>query len=358
MSVMICLLVLHMPITLLAFQNETYNFVESYEYFEAGELWSTDAIRVEVVESVYSYEAELYSSGELVESMNADVQQNYWGINCNGYWYIDWYDESGNYLGSDEIEVYEIQDQASACENSHQQGDGGMDSGGDICTCFFESPHWQDYVGQIDDIIGTIPEPPNWNRVADTFYDRVVPQLVSDFEQMLGTAPSAPTLPTVEEPNPIEQPEQPTSNLDDRNISDSEPTFESPSEMEDASFDEDDLMNEAEEIEFREDESEGFEISDPVDSLPELPDDDLPIPGETDPGDYGDHQPEQEEVEFPESPSNDDAGDPIPDEPPAPDEGEEEAPTPGDEPSDAPVPGGSDDDLEGSEYYMDQPKGE
>jgi hypothetical protein len=209
-------------------------------------------------------------------------------------------------------------------------GDGSGDSGGTGSECSacdqFSCPGWSDYMGKLDEIGSKIPPAPNWNEVADTFRDSIVPKVMDDLEDMLGQAPSTPS------PKP-----KPPS-LNDGGITEQEPSMPSNPELDDSGFSEQDIKDEAPGIPVREDPTGGFDlIQDPVDSLPDLPTDDFPTPGGTDPGEWGSNVPEQPENDFPDPPQE---GSGEISNPPTPGGTEGEPPIPGDGTGDFPIPGG------------------
>lgn len=103
---------------------------------------------------------------------------------------------------------------------------------GYIC-CIFECPGWDDYLGHLTDLVGyaNIPDPPQWD----------IPDTPNIFD----------TLNDVDKRNPPK------------------PTGDNAPGLEDASFNANDLKMEAEEIPFREDPTGGFDIVNPLDTLPE-----------------------------------------------------------------------------------------
>lgn len=111
-----------------------------------------------------------------------------------------------------------------------------MGDWGYLC-CFFDCPGWDDYLGFLaDDLVGTLNlssslEPPDWD----------VPEIPNIFE----------TLNDVDQRNPPK------------------PTGDNAPGLDDASFNATDLKMDAEEIEFREDPTGGFDITNPLESLPE-----------------------------------------------------------------------------------------
>lgn len=206
---------------------------------------------------------------------------------------------------------------------------------------WFEAPAWDEYMGKIDEIINKLPPPPNWDQVADTFYDRVVPRAINDLENMLGTAPLPPSIPAQIQPVTIPKPSKPVTTDYEDKLNDSMPQMQVNPALDDAAFTADDVRNEAPVIEFREDESGGFDLpsGNPVDSLPELPFVDFPMPGMGDAGEW-DHQPIMPDNPFPMQSEGGSGGGSIdPGVPPIPSSGRNEAPLPGQE-YNAPLPDG------------------
>ncbi len=126
-------------------------------------------------------------------------------------------------------------------------------------------------MGKLNEIRDAIPPVPNWNQVAAIFRDTIVPRLVDDMEVMLGTAPTPPAeppdLPGVDT-HEDKVPSMPDSGLDT------------------SGFTKQNIENQAPEILFRNDDSGGFDIVNPLDTLPPLPDK-MPEPGNTDAGGMG-----------------------------------------------------------------------
>ncbi len=188
----------------------------------------------------------------------------------------------------------------------------------------FRCPQWDDYMGKIDNIANKIPPPPNWPEVADTFRDSIVPKLVDDIGDLLGTAPNPPA-PAPELPG-----------LDDRGIKGKEPEMKDVPGLEDSGFDANKIKNEAPKIPEREDPTGGFDLStNPVDALPDAPEN--PKPGETDAGEWGKNKPKEEDNPFP---YPKDKGDPDVGSQPKPGDNGATPPSPGGDPGSAPKPGG------------------
>jgi hypothetical protein len=257
-------------------------------------------------------------------------------------------------------------------------GDGG--TGGESPTVV-DIPGWQDHMDKLEEIKNSIPSAPNWDEVAGEFRDTIVPAIIDDLEDMLGTAPDPPTSPA-----------QP-GGLDDRGIEDKEPSMQDPEGLGDSSFTDEDIKNAAPEIPTREDPTGGFDIGNPMDSLPSLPGDGVsfPTPGGTDTddsGEWGVNTPADNGggFEFPGAPPNEGSQDvsnpPMPGStddgattgptpslpgtvppmpggagttPPTPGDSGGTAPTPGTGDASPPMPGGDSGSIGGSMYYKQTP---
>lgn len=187
----------------------------------------------------------------------------------------------------------------------------------------FRCPQWESYMGKLDDIKNAIPPAPNWDQVAETFKDKIVPALMDEVKDYFGSVGDPPAPP----------PDLPK--IDDKNILDRTPVFNDVPELDNAGFDSTDIKNQAPVIEERPDESGGFDLSvDPIESLPEVPN--TLEPGKTENKDWM-NKPNEPSNSFPDPPKgsgNVDIGKPpIPggntDSAPMPDTGGGNAPTPG-----------------------------
>lgn len=225
-------------------------------------------------------------------------------------------------------------------------GDSGSGGGGGDQTCtisnpcaVFQCPAWDDYMGKVDQIIGKIPSPPNWQNVSEIFRDTIAPRIKSDMSDLLGKAPSLPSVPSM------------PSGLDDRGIK----APEGKDGIGDSGFDSDDIKNGAPKIPVREDPTDGFIIKDPIGEIkdppklipkepenkspiPEEPENKSPVPEEPEnkaptPKDDGGKAPipEQEDVSPP-KPSDEEVNAPVPD------QGSISPPTPKDSGASAPIP--------------------
>lgn len=238
--------------------------------------------------------------------------------------------------------------------NADDGGGSGGDTGGGGSDCIgcgvFSCPGWEDYMGELDAIRTAIPPAPNWQQVSETFRDTIVPRMINDLGNLLGEAPTPP-------PDPPQLPE-----LDDRGISDEIPVMNNIPGLDAAQFDSDDIKDEAPVIHFREDPTGGFNLmQDPVDSLPDFPTNNFPVPGQTDAGEWGRNTPDIPYNPFPDSPE--DSGSVEIGTPPAPGDSGATPPMPGDDTGTPPVPGDNtgsppspgDIDISGTEYYKPSP---
>ncbi len=193
-------------------------------------------------------------------------------------------------------------------------------------------------MGKLNEIRDAIPPAPNWNQVAAIFRDTIVPKLVADLEVMLGTAPSP----------PAEPPDLP--GVDTHGIEDKVPSMPD-SGLDTSGFTKDRIESEAPKIEFREDESGGFDIVNPIDTLPPLPDK-IPEPGNTDAGGWDAGHPQQPDDQ-PMPIPKDQNGTPDTGDTPIPSQNNDTPPSPGDNSGNPPIP--QDDGIQGSKYYKKHP---
>lgn len=166
------------------------------------------------------------------------------GLTCIGYYELTIFNASGIQIGKTRVAVEEGDLQNPKCASG---GDDELPSNGDDCdSCeVFDCPGWGQYMGKIDDIIAAIPPPPNWN-------------------QIIGTAPTPQPIVTPPTPTPPMPPAIPYEQAPDLSI----PQGQLPDGFEDSSFSFGDIKDEAPVIEFREDPTGGFNIVDPIGSLP------------------------------------------------------------------------------------------
>lgn len=216
--------------------------------------------------------------------------------------------------------------------NPDPEPDPGGGSGD--CGCVVDIPGWDNMMGKLDEIKNAIQPAPDWQQVANTMRDTIVPAFRSEMEDMLGTAPEPQSAPVFN--NPLQ------GGID-------EPRGSLPSDFEESGFTAGDLKADAEEIQFQEDASGGFELLDPVGSLPtqeefkqNIPSEqDLQAPEVPDVSGTAPEPPVQENI-APEPPDvTGTAPSPIVEDniAPSPSEGENVAPTPGYTTGTAPLPG-------------------
>ncbi|WP_017762642.1 hypothetical protein [Bacillus thuringiensis] len=204
------------------------------------------------------------------------------------------------------------------------KGNGNNNNGG-------SNKDLQDIKDKLNEISNKIPPVPDWDKVADTFADKISPKLTKDIKDMLGEAPDPPK-------SPPQIPKTDNKGLDGR-----QPEFKENPDLEKSKFTKDDIKDGAPEIKFEEDKSGGFDIKDPMDNLPDLPDE-MPKPGETTPSEWGKNKPKEpkpqekpipKDKEKPKDPPK-----PKPDEikPPKPNEGDSGFPKPKDDTGKPPKP--------------------
>lgn len=198
------------------------------------------------------------------------------------------------------------QGDATSSSGTSSGGTSGGSTSTDCQACqVFSCPGWVQYMGEISDIKNAIPPPPNWGDVAGTFRDTIVPAVISDLRDMLGSAPDL--------PSPPQQP----SGVDDRGIT--APTGQQAPGLDNSGFSDGDIKDQAPKIPERSDPTGGFKINNPIDSLPSQDDfiKNSPIEG------------------YNSTPANPTEGDNVA---PTPSEGDNAAPTPSEGVNTAPTP--------------------
>lgn len=296
--------------------------------------------------------------GELKREVNTNAIQDghshNTGVNfrCNDSYRVWAYDINDNEIGYVELTITDLVD--PECDVDDPEPDDGTGDDGS-CGCVIDIPGWGDMMGKLDEIKNAIPPAPNWQQVANTMRDTIVPAFRDEMEDMLGRAPEPSSPPVFN--NPLQ------GGVD-------EPTGSLPADFEDSGFTANDLKSDAEQIQFQEDQSGGFELLDPVGSLPTQEEfkDNIPAEQELQAPEVPDvtgtapEPPAQENIapEPPDvtgtapNPGNQDNVAPTPPDvtgtapkpseqenvAPSPSEGENVAPTPGDSNNTAPLPGG------------------
>lgn len=203
-----------------------------------------------------------YTTSEVDSFKNSDGTvkslegSSYMYFNCNGVRTVTFY-KNGATVGYLKVE---ITDMSKPCTDNNDDNDNG--SGGNNGSCsscdIMSCPGWSDYMGKLDDIKNAIPPAPNWSQVADTFRDKIAPQIKQDLSDLLGKAPNPPSAPS--KPNKPNMP----SGLDDGGLK--APTG---NDVPSFNFDENDIKNGAQKIPEREDPTGGgFDILDPIGGLP------------------------------------------------------------------------------------------
>jgi hypothetical protein len=245
--------------------------------------------------------------------------QNYSTFRCNAPFTMKFYNANGEVISTYNGETTQVVNEPAGC----QPDDGDSGSGGN-CGCVFNTPGWQEYMGKIEEIIAKIPPPPNWDSVAEKFRDKILPAYFDQLEDLIGSNPAKPSPPS-EYPRVRGDIEPPTGNL--------------PDGFKDSSFTADDIKNSALDIPEREDPTGGFNIFDPIKSLPSQEEFKENIPNEGD-----NYAPEVPDVEGT-APTPPEKDNPLPGDPEDP---ENIAPTPPDVSGTAPTPPEQDNPYPGS----------
>ena len=295
---------------------------------------------------------------EKIADADDDGQPYMTGVNftCNTSYRVYIYDENHDQIGFIELVVDDLTN--PTCDSGGNAGEEPTpepDPGTGDCGCVIDIPGWDNMMTKLDEIKSAIPPAPDWQQVANTMRDTIVPAFRSEMEDMLGTAPEPPAPPIFN--NPL------TGGID-------EPTGSLPANFEESGFTANDLKADAEQIQFQEDPSGGFELLDPVGSLPtqeefkqNIPaEQELQAPEVPDVTGTAPEPPAQENIapEPPDvtgtapNPGNQDNVAPTPPDvtgtapkpseqenvAPSPSEGDNVAPTPGNSNNTAPLPGG------------------
>lgn len=323
----------------------TLNFIEYTTYEQANDRvyieWNSKINDVEYARF------ELWKGNDKVLENTGPTGTKGYYFRCNGAWRIYYFNNSGSQIGSDTVTIWEIQSEASNCnppEEPEPEPDPNPpeepepDPTNDICSCIFKAPEWNEYMDNIDIIIGKIPPPPDWDSVAEKFRDKIVPAFMDDLKIIIGDAPPPRTNPVNDYPD-LDYNLQP-------------PTGGNAPGLENSGFNADDIKNSAPIIEEREDPTGGFNILDPIGSLPTQEEFKENIPEEGDnfapevpdvPEDNVAPTPPEQENPFPSDPEDTENIAPTPGdiegEPPTPNDDIGTAPIPGDEGGTAPTPG-------------------
>lgn len=185
---------------------------------------------------------------------------------CNTYYHMQSYDSSNTQIGSLKFHATQIvnPDPAACFSELNDPGEEGGTGTCDACK-LLSCPGWSDFMSKIDDVKAAIPPPPNWPVVADVFRDSIAPQIKSDMAELIGVAPT-PDMPTLPNTPDVPSTPPPLTPLDDGGLK--APTGQEAPGLGDSTFNEDDIKNSAPVIQEREDPTGGFNIVDPIGSLP------------------------------------------------------------------------------------------
>jgi hypothetical protein len=202
---------------------------------------------------------------------------------CNRYYQATLYNESDTQTALLQFQSVEISE-PSVCDSgipyppsgTGGENDGGG-TGGNVEGCIgceiFNCPGWTNYMNGLQEIKNAIPPAPNWQVVAGTFRDTIVPSIMTDLGNLLGSTPQPPSAPVA--------PAIPTipSDLDNRGIT--APTGQEAPGLGNSTFNSTDIKNEAEVIIERPDPTGGgFTILDPTVGLPTQEEFEQNIPNE------------------------------------------------------------------------------
>jgi hypothetical protein len=211
-------------------------------------------------------------------------------------------------------------------------GGGGLQC--NVCE-MFECPHWDEYMGKINEIIDGFPTIEDaigrQTRDLEDAIDNQTDRIIYDG---IGTPPSLPSVPS--QPSPV----------DTHDFENDAPRMIENPDLDNSGYNLQDLKNNAPEIEFREDPTGGFDIVNPIDALPDPPDK-FPIPGETE-SDWDENKPADNTLSPPTGP---DVEYPTP---PQPEVDEIGPPTPGEPVGEVPIPS-TQTPIEGSYKYKTHP---
>lgn len=332
---------------------DPYNLVTKQPFYNSGtdqvelHIKGTDAVKVYYASYRDSAFTDLIRDKYLYPSNYGWTYFTGMGFNCDVFYIGELYDANDNVLVRAKVEVIELVDPACDSESgggvNNDENGGNGDNG---CGCnIFDLPGWDEHMSKLDEIANRIPPAPNWSQVADTFRDSIVPRLINDLDNLLGIAPAAPS------PAPHLPP------LNDGGINSKNPTMPDVPGLGNAGFNAGKIKNEAPVIQERPDPTGGFDlITNPLESLPDAPEN--PIPGQTDPGEWGQNKPQELDNPFP---FPEDTGDPNIGNPPKPDD-DANPPMPGDNVGNAPIPEGdwgappkTDNEVPGMKDYKPSP---
>lgn len=183
---------------------------------------------------------------------------------CNTHYKMQAFNSSGNLLSTLRFEATEIINPDPNICFSNINPDTDTGSGTCDACALLDCPGWSEYMSKLDDIKASIPPPPNWQAVANTFRDTITPKIKQDLIEIIGSTPEA-TMPAL--PN---APNKPTAPPDEvvNGFSLPKPTGQEAQGLEEAGFNKSEIEQEAPIIQEREDPTGGFNIIDPIGNLP------------------------------------------------------------------------------------------
>jgi len=179
------------------------------------------------------------------------------GLSCNAEYTVQIYDSTDTLVTFLKLKISNLANPSCNSELSGDYVGTDEDPSGNVCIVC----ECLESIGEkIDAISSLIPPAPNWNEVATTFKDTIIPPLMNDLKNYIGTVGTPP--PT---PPPMEE-------LNDHNIMERLPEFQEVPELESSGFTSDDIKEQAPIIEEKPDNSGGFDLSqNPLETLPEVP---------------------------------------------------------------------------------------
>lgn len=305
-----------------AFSNPTYN-AERNRYISNFDK----AIVKRVVLKSY-HDAAFTEVGTTKELVVPNTAVDF-AFGCNTYYHMQSFDSSNKQIGSLKFHATQIvnPDPAACFSELNDPGEEGETGTCDVCK-LLSCPGWSDYMSKLDDIKAAIPPPPDWPVVADVFRDSITPKIKSDMAELIGVAPT-PDMPTLPNTPDVPSTPPPLTPLDDGGLK--APTGQEAPGLKDSTFTENDIKNSAPIIQERKDPTGGFNIIDPIGSLPTQ-------------DEFIKNAPIEGDAPLPRDPKELENISPTPTEQPnaapTPTESINTAPTPGDTGDTAPIPGG------------------